>query len=127
MANMFAEMAKKAVANSSVREGRERISTEEIISTYPNGITITEFDILTKRNGNEFVNFPTFAFAEDVTKYFNGGSSLSKIVNGWLDHFEGDIEACNAALRASGGCKIRLLPMQRTGSGNNFVPVEVIG
>ena len=127
MANMFAEMAKKAVANSAVREGRERISTEEIIAAYPNGITITEFDILTKRNGNELTNFPTFAFAEDVTKYFNGGSSLSKIVNGWLGHFDGDIEACNAALRASGGCKIRLLPMQRTGNGNNFVPVEVIG
>ena len=127
MANMFAEMAKKAVANSAVREGRERISTEEIISTYPNGITITEFDILTKRNGDALVNFPTFAFAEDITKYFNGGSSLSKIVDGWLAHFEGDIEACNAALRASGGCKIRLLPMQRTGNGNNFVPVEVLG
>lgn len=127
MANMFANLAKKAVANSPVREGRERISTEEIIAQYPNGITITEFDMLQKRNGAELTMFPTFAFAEDITKYFNGGTSLKKITDEWLAHFEGDIEACNAALKANGGCKVRLLPMQRTGSGNNFVPVEVIG
>lgn len=127
MANMFANLAKKAVANSEVREGRERISTEEILEKYPNGITITEFDILSKRQGDMLVNFPTFAFAEDITKYYNGGSSLKKITDEWLAHFEGDIDACNAALKANGGCKIKLLPMQRTGNGNNFVPVEIIG
>lgn len=127
MANMFATMAAKAVANSSVREGRERISTEEIIAQYPNGVTITEFDILSKRNGAELTQFPTFGFAEDITKYFNGGSSLMRIVTEWMAHFEGDIEACNAALKAAGGCKVRLLQPIRTGNGNNFVPVEVIG
>lgn len=127
MANMFAELAKKAVANSSVREGRERMSTDEIIRNYPDGVTITEFDLLTKRNGADIMTFPTFAFAEDVTKYFNGGVMLKKIVEGWVARFDGDIEACNAALRAGGGCKIKLLPPTRTGNGNNFVPVEVIG
>ena len=127
MANMFADMAKKAVDNSPVREGREHISTEEILRDYPEGITITEFDILSKRDGAIMVTFPTFAFAEDISKYYNGGTSLAKIVNEWLAHFEGDIDADNAALKATGGCKIKLLPMQRTGSGNNFVPVEVIG
>lgn len=127
MANMFADIAKKAVANSPVREGRERISTEEILREYPEGITITEFDMLTKRDGANLVTFPTFAFAEDISKYYNGGTSLKKVVDGWLAHFEGDVEAANAALKASGGCKIKLLPMQRTGNGNNFVPVEVIG
>lgn len=127
MGNMFAAMAQKAVANSQVREGRERISTEEIISHYPDGVTITEFDMLSKRNGVELTTFPTFAFAEDDTKYFNGGTSLKKIVDEWLQHFEGDIDACNAALKAAGGCKIRLLPSIRTGNGNNFVPVEVLG
>jgi len=124
---MFADIAKKAVANSTVREGRELITTEEILRNYPDGITITEFDILTRRDGSNLVTFPTFAFAEDITKYYNGGLSLKKVVDGWLAHFEGDIESANAALKASGGCKIKLLPMQRTGNGNNFVPVEVIG
>lgn len=127
MGNMFAAMAQKAVANSQVREGRERISTEEIVSHYPDGVTIIEFDMLSKRNGAELTTFPTFAFAEDETKYFNGGTSLKKIVDEWLQHFEGDIDACNAALKAAGGCKIRLLPSIRTGNGNNFVPVEVLG
>lgn len=127
MSNMFASMARKAVANSEIREGRERISTEEIIDKYPNGVTIIGFDVLTKRNGSEYTTFPTFAFAEDDTLYFNGGTSLKKITDDWLSHFEGDIEAANAALKAAGGCKIKLLPSVRTGSGNNFTPVEVIG
>ena len=127
MANMFATMAKKAVANSAVREGRERISTEEILDQFPNGITITEFDLLTKRNGAELQTFPCFGFAEDTTKYYNGGTSLMKVVTEWMAHFEGDLEACNAALKSTGGCKIKLLPQIRTGSGNNFVPVEIIG
>ena len=127
MANMFATMAQKATANSVIREGRERISTEEIIAQYPNGITITGFDMLTKRNGAELQTFPTFSFAEDDSKYYNGGSSLLKIANEWLLHFEGDIEACNAALKAAGVCKIKICTPIRTGNGNNFVPVEVIG
>lgn len=127
MANMFANMARKAVANSEVREGRERISTDEIIDKYPNGVTIIGFDILTKRKDNELTTFPTFAFAEDDTLYFNGGTSLKKITEEWLIHFEGDIEAANAALKAAGGCKVKLLPSVRTDSGNNFTPVEVIG
>lgn len=127
MANMFASMAQKAVSNSVVREGREHISTEEIIAKYPNGITITEFDILQKRNGADLQSFPTFGFAEDMSKYYNGGTSLMKIVQAWLAQFEGDIEACNVALKAAGGCKVKLLPPLRTGNGNNFVPVEVIG
>lgn len=124
---MFVEIGKKAVANSPVREGREVISTEEILRDYPDGITITQFDVLSKRNGSEVSNFPTFAFAEDPTKYYNGGLSLSKVVDGWLAHFEGDIEAANAALKASGGCRIKLMPMLRTDGGNNFVPIEIIG
>lgn len=124
---MFVEIGKKAVANSPVREGREVISTEEILDKYPDGITITQFDVLSKRNGSEMVNFPTFAFAEDSTKYYNGGMSLKKVVDGWLAHFDGDIDAANAALKASGGCRIKLMPMRRTDGGNNFVPIEILG
>ena len=127
MGNMFASIAEKAVANSKVREGRERISTEEILAHYPDGITIIEFDILSKRNGAELVNFPCFGFAEADGKYYNGGSSLMKIATEWLAHFDGDIDACNAALMAAGGCKIKLLPPVKTGNNNNFVPVQVIG
>lgn len=127
MANMFTNLAQKATANSLVREGRERISTEEIIAKYPDGITIVGFDMLTKRNGAELQTFPTFAFLEDDGKYYNGGSSLMKVATEWLAHFDGDIEACNAALMAAGGCKIKILPPVRTGNGNNFVPVEVVG
>lgn len=127
MANMFAEMAKKAVSNSTVREGRTNVSVDEIAKAYPDGITITEFDMLTVRDGAELKNFPTFAFEESPASYFNGGDSLKKIVTDWLAHFDGDIEACNAALKASGGCKIKIHEKIRTSNGNSFTPIEVLG
>lgn len=129
MANMFAQMAQKAVANSSVREGRTLITTDELITKYPNGFTITEFDMLQAhdRQTGELKSFPTLAFAEDITKYINGGGAITKIVEEWLRNFDGDIEGCNSALRAAGGVKIRICPSVRTSGGNNYNPVEVIG
>lgn len=129
MSNMFAQMARKAVANSSVREGRTLITTDELIANYPDGFTVIEFDMLQThdRQTGELKNFPTLAFAEDATKYINGGSALTKIVEEWLRNFEGDIESCNAALRAAGGVKMRINSSVRTSSGNAFIPVEVIG
>ena len=125
MSNMFVEIGRKAVANSPVREGRESISTEEILNKYPDGITITQFDVLSKRNGTEMVTFPTFTFAEEPTKYYNGGMSLSKVVNGWLAHFDGDIEAANAALKASGGCRIKLISERSESGTPKGVPIFV--
>lgn len=127
MNNLFTQLARKAVANSSVREGRTLITTDELMSKYPDGITITEFDMLQvhDRQTGELKSFPTLAFAEDSTKYINGGGAITKIVEEWLDHFEGDIESCNAALKAAGGAKIRICAPIRTNSGNSYIPVDI--
>ena len=122
MAFNFKKAASKAVANSFVREGRENISIEDLRDTYPDGVTITEFDMLSSKDGA----FPTFAFAEDINKYFNGNLSLKNIVDAWLVEFEGDVEECSNQLKAAGGVKIKFLPKQRTSSGFWFTPVEVV-
>ena len=118
----FAGAASKAVANSFVREGREQITIEQLAEDYPHGITITEFDMLKSKDGE----FPTFAYAEDVTKYFNGNTSLKRIVDAWLAGFDGDVERCSNGLKKSGGVKIRFRPRQRTSNGYWFTPVEVV-
>lgn len=122
MAFNFKKAASKAVANSFVREGREHITIDELAEQYPNGVTITEFDMLSSKDGA----FPTFAFAEDINKFFNGNTSLKNIVDVWLAEFEGDVEECSNQLRAAGGVKIKFLPKQRTSSGFWFTPVEVV-
>lgn len=129
MANLFTKLAQQAVANSVVREGRTKITTEEIQRNYPDGITILQFDMLTTRDKktHETITFPCITFEEDNTKFYNGGSALKKIVDSWLAQFEGDVEQCNKALMSVGGVKIRLLPSIRTLDNNQFVPVEVIG
>ena len=129
MANLFSDLARKATANSVVRVGRTKISMDEIMAQFPNGVTITEFDMLSHRNAStgEIESFPTFAFAEDASRFFNGGSSLTNIANTWLAHFNGDIEECNRALKVAGGVRIKILPRMQTKNGTWFVPVEVVG
>ena len=90
----FAKAASKAVSNSFVREGREHISIDDLAAEYPNGVTITEFDMLNSKDGA----FPTFAYAEDINKFFNGNTSLKNIVDAWLAEFNGDVEECSNAL-----------------------------
>lgn len=127
MANMFAELAKRATVLSPVMTDREKVSTEDIIKNYPNGITITEFDIVTTpdKDGNN-MTYPVLAFKEDETKFLYGGKALMDIVAVWLSHFEGDIESTSSALKAAGGVKIQLEPA-RTKNGRNFTRVNIIG
>lgn len=127
MANMFATLAKRATTLSAIMEGREKITTEDIIKNFPDGITITEFDIVTTpdANGNPST-YPVIAFAEDNTKFLYGGKALNDVVTTWLANFEGDVETTSNALKAAGGVKIQLTA-GKTKQGRNFTRVDVIG
>lgn len=127
MANMFATLAKRATTLSSIMQDREKITTDELISKYPNGVTVTEFDVVTTpdKNGNPST-YPVIAFAEDDTKFFYGGKAMMDIITTWLAHFEGDIDGVSNALKAGGGCKVKLYA-SKTNKGHNFTKVDVIG
>ena len=124
---MFATLAKRATTLSAIMEGREKITTEDIIKNFPDGITITEFDIVTTpdANGNPST-YPVIAFAEDNTKFLYGGKALNDVVTTWLANFEGDVETTSNALKAAGGVKIQLTA-GKTKQGRNFTRVDVIG
>ena len=100
----FTDNAKKTVTGCEIMQGREKISTEDIIAKWPQGITLMGFDILTGKEGQ----YPVFSFAEDSEHYYFGGKILSDIVFGWLDDYEGDKARCNADLKADGGLKVKL-------------------
>lgn len=109
MSNIFAEIAQKATTFSALMVGREKITNDEIMTEYPNGVTVTNFDYCPGTDDNgESTEFPVLLFAEDTSKFFFGGMILKQITDAWLAHFDGDFDTCNAALQAGGGVKIRL-------------------
>lgn len=127
MANMFSQLAKMACTFSSMKANREKITTEEIIAKYPDGVTITEFDIATSTNQDGSTStYPIMVFAEDDTKYLYGGKALMEIVTMWLANFEGDVEATSNALKDAGGVKIKMHP-SKTRAGNKFTAIEIVG
>lgn len=124
---MFAALAKQATVLSAIMSDREKMSTEEIIAQYPNGITITEFDVVTTPDSNGNPNtYPVLAFAEDDSKFIYGGKALMDMVTVWLANMDGDIESTSKALKAAGGVKIKMTPA-KTKTGRNFTRVDVIG
>lgn len=121
--NIFAQSAKEALGGSKVMQNRTKISTKELISKYPDGLTVTEFDFIAKGDGS---GYPVFAFAEDNTRYFNGGALANKVASKWVAMYDGDIETASVKLRECGGCKIKL-STKTTKAGRTitgFDPVE---
>lgn len=128
MANVnFKALAKKAADNSSfIMEGRNKLTIDEIISRYPEGITVTGVDKLKGRHGEYAVGI----FAEEDGFYFNGGSAFTQIVDEWAPGYteEGsatDYEALSADLAEAGGVKMKF-EKTKTQSGNNFTKIEII-
>lgn len=99
MANKFTEQAKNALGGSPIMNGRTKLSTEDVISKYPEGVTINGFDVIHKSDGT---SYPVFSIAEDNTVFFNGGSLAQKIVDEWLKEGYGDIDGINAELKKQG-------------------------
>lgn len=120
--NKFAQEAKQALSGCKVMENREKITTEELIRTYPQGVTVNEFDLIASNDKT----YAVFAFAEDPKKFFNGGTIATKIAERWANLYEGDIELASDELKASGGVKF-IISSKKTRNGRtltDFTPVE---
>ena len=96
------------------------LPTEELLSKYPGGVTITAFDFLTGDNGK----YPVCVFAENDNECFFGGSALTDICNSWMDGYDTP-EQASADLKEFGGVKIRF-EKSRTKNGRNFIKCEVV-
>lgn len=124
--NMFTKLAQKATTLSAIMEGREKISVAQLISQFPEGVTVIGIDMITTSHRGEESTYPVFIFAEDDTKFGFGGVVFKSIAESWIAAFEGDIAATNAALKAQGGCKCKFTHTM-TKDGRNLTSVQAIG
>lgn len=100
----FSESAKRAVERSRVTTGRDKMTLEDVIKNYPDGVCVDEFQILVGESGKEYV----VMHIKDTNNYFNGGSIALKIARGWIDDFAGDEDTASEELKKDGGCTFRI-------------------
>ena len=117
----FRESAINSTLLSSLQNNREKITTEELIQQFPDGITVNAFDFATVQDKT----FAVVTFNEDDTKYYNGGTVLSKMCVAWAAGFAGDPEAASTALAKSGGVKLKFAEA-KTKNGNNVTTITVV-
>lgn len=121
MSNVFASIARKATTLSPLMEDKERMTVDDVILAYPDGVTINGFDIV--ESGTD--SYPVLIFIEDSSKFLFGGTIMNNICRDWLEHFEGDVEGANNALAAAGGVKIKF-EKGRTKNGNSLTKAIVV-
>ncbi len=117
----FKSLATAATTLSPLMTDRIKLSTDEIISQYPEGITITEFDSITMKDSQYYIA----TFAEDDKAYINCGQILSKVFDRFVEAFDGDIAGASETLKAQGGLRVKL-NKSRTRGGNSITTVTVI-
>lgn len=118
--NLFANIARRATTLSPLMEGREKMETKDIIEQYPNGVTVTAFDMV----GTGEDAYPVFNFAEEPQKFAFGGAVFKSIVLAWIENFEGSISDASSALSATGGVKM-VFEHTTTKQGRSLTNVKI--
>lgn len=119
----FRSMAKRQTTLSEVMNDREKITTQEVIERYPDGITIVAFDYIQSKKSKG--KYPVFNFSEDMTVFCNGGTVLDRIFTDFVNAMDGDVAAASNELRRQGGLQVKL-SNGKTKAGDGLVMVEVI-
>lgn len=119
----FRGMAKRQTTLSEVMNDREKITTQEVIERYPDGITIVAFDYIQSKKSKG--KYPVFNFSEDMTVFCNGGTVLDRIFTDFVNAMDGDVAAASNELRRQGGLQVKL-SNGKTKAGDDLVMVEVI-
>lgn len=102
--SIFTESAKASLSGSKVMQNKTKVKTDDVITMFPDGITLTGFDILAKNEKS----YAVFSFKENDKMYLNGGAILTKIALDWVALTDGDVSKASADLEKSGGVRIKL-------------------
>lgn len=116
----FKSKAISATTVSKIMEGKTKISTDELITKYPEGVTITGFDWMNGDNGK----YPVCVFSENANECFFGGTALTEICESWMDGYT-DCESCSADLQKEGGVKIKF-SKGKTKNNRSFTRCDVV-
>lgn len=117
----FKDLAKNVTSMNPLMEGRERIKADEIMKKFPNGITITDFDMIQEKDK---APYPIIIFAEDDRYFHFGGTVLARVVDEWLGYYD-SVEECREAFKAEGGVRITM-SQGKTREGRDVTLVHVI-
>lgn len=117
----FRNLAIDATTLSHLMDERSKITTEEVIAKYPEGITISEFDFVNMGEDNYYI----CTFKEDPTRFLNTGAVLGKIFDKYVQAYEGSIADASNGLKKSGGLKVKL-GKGTTRSGNAITTVTIL-
>ena len=104
----------------SLTDERQQITVEDLIAKYPEGVTITGFDVIVKNDGK---SFSVFLFAEDPGAYFYGGVNATAIAEAWARECDGDIDQANAEVAEQK--PVFVLTIGKTKKGNKIVEINV--
>lgn len=116
----FKAKAVSATSTSKLMEGRTKISTDELIDKYPDGVTIVGFEWMNGDDGR----YPVCVFSENENECFFGGTSLTSICESWYDGYT-DCETCSSDLAGEGGVKIKF-SHGKTKQGRNFTRCDIV-
>lgn len=124
----FKSLASDAVASSFVMSGRQEMKNDAVIAGFPNGVTVTAFDIVpVTRDDGGVGEMAVYQIAENDAVYCKGGSAHVKIFKAWLDAApEGsNAETVSAELKAAGGVKMKLHKQPLHG-GKTYTVIDII-
>ena len=116
----FKQRAIDATTTSKLLENRTKISTEEVLAKYPEGVTVIGFDFLTGDNGK----YPVCIFKENNNECFFGGTAMTEICNRWMEGYN-TVDECNADLAAEGGVKLKF-EKSKTKQNRNFIKISIV-
>lgn len=125
MSNKFVVSAIESSTLSPLMKDRDKLSIDDLINTYPDGVTVIGFDFVSLDDETEYF---IFIFSEDKTKFFSGGTVLNNIAADWIGLYpeNTDIEEINRDLEDEGGVKIKI-EKGKTRKGNNLNIARVVG
>ena len=118
MAFNFRNSAIEKTVLSFIMTDKTKIDNSDVIKNYPDGITITAFDIVNTVNTDtgEVENYGVYQFKENPNVFACAGLVLTGIFETWLSEFKDSVEASNELAKA-GGVKIKLeesIPKKKT-------------
>lgn len=107
---------------SELTKDRTKVELDEVIQHYPNGVTITAFEIA---KSNEFdTEFTICNIKENDKIYFFGGKILTNIFNA-LIQATGSLENANQALNLQ-PCVFKFTKVQSKDGTKNYYTVEIV-
>lgn len=121
----FREIALNATSLSELMNGRTKLDTKDIVTQFPEGITITGVDLVEYEKDGKNIVYPVIIFKENENAFYMGGLILKKIVEAWAKQTNGDYKELSRLLVESGGVKIKLSE-GKSKTGNNITNVEVL-